>query len=42
MWLIIKETLIQALGLQPESIVHLPCGYARVRLSPVEARRAKS
>lgn len=42
MWLIIKEALIQALALQPESIIHLAGGYARVKVSPLSAVRLQS
>lgn len=39
MWTIVKEAILRAMRIEPEVVIHLAGGYARVRLSPVQADR---
>jgi hypothetical protein len=42
MWLIIKEALLALVQANPETIIHLSGGYARVKVSPLTAVRLQS
>lgn len=39
MWLTVRNAILTLCQVHPETVIHLAGGYARVRLSPVEAAR---
>ena len=42
MWLIVKEALLALLQVHPETVIHLAGGYARVKVSPLQAERVRA
>lgn len=42
MWLTIREALLACLQAHPETIIHLAGGYARVKLSPLQAAKVRA
>lgn len=37
MWTIVKQAVLAAMRIEPEVVIHLTGGYARVKVSPLQA-----